>query len=541
MLVLGCARQNNPTGGDKDTVPPQVLKYEPSNLKTGFDASEISIEFDEYIQVKSLNEQLIVSPPLEKNPEYTLRGKSLILFWEEELLENTTYQFNFGNAVSDITESNANRDLVYVFSTGSFIDSLVIGGKVLNASDNAPVEGAAVMLYRETADSLPLTTKPDFFGLTNESGDFTVRYLPEGKFKLFILSEEAPNYLYGGAPEKIGFLKSPIASQQNDTLLEPIILPIFTEEDTLQFIANTESRDYGYYRTVFNLPAKEPNIQFHDVQANREITALSLLSEGRDTLTSWIPFDDESPLPEEIRVITNDDTSLVDTAFWYPEVDPQFREDPQLEITSNLGRKKLNPEEDIRLIFSNPINEVDSSLILLFQDSVPTETYTINRSVSGLQLIVEIEKDRESRYELIVDKGAVKDIYGVFNDSTSFGFQIEDEEYYGNLTISVNDSLIKEKPNPIYELLNEKNQVLKLGRPDQQGRIYFEQLAPGKYGFRITFDANENGEWDTGNYQKSLQPEERIIYNEPIEVRSNWDLEIEWLPVPVGYDVNRER
>jgi len=532
ILCLGCARQNSPTGGEKDVTPPQVVTTDPPVLSTEFSSSEFSIEFDEYIQVKDLTEQLIISPPLKKNPEYTLKGRTFVLFWEESLRPNTTYQFNFGTAISDITEGNSSSDLIYVFSTGNYIDSLVLEGTIIRAEDNKPVEDVAVMLYRNTADSLPYTTRPDFFGLTNESGNFRIGYLPPGSFKLFALKEESSNYLYDGPPEQLAFLSGTIASQPDDSLIQLLSLPLFTEKDTVQYLLSTENRDYGFHRVIFNLPTKEPSVTFLDTETEEEISAMSLLSESRDTLTSWVTMNEDKPIPEEIQIITEDITGFVDTSFWYPETDPEYRVEPKLKIQSNLGRNKLNPTDDIRLNFSNPIEEVDTSLILLLKDSVATPPKSIKKSVSGLHLFVEIDKDPEARYSLILDEGAVRDIFGVYSDSSFFGFRLEDKEYYGRLSIAINDSLIKDQPKAFYELLNEQGKPLKSGPLKSGEPLEFERMNPGKYGFRLTLDENENGKWDTGNYREGIQPEVRIFYTEPIEIRSNWDLELDWLPAP---------
>lgn len=538
FLFIGCARQNSPTGGDKDIDPPIVLSAEPPFLSTRFSESQFTLEFDEYIEVKNLTEQLVISPPLKSPPDYTLRGKKLVLSWEESLKPNTTYQFNFGNAVADITEGNTAANMLYVFSTGAYIDSLSIEGKVLYAKDNQPAPDVAVMLYVNDSDSLPYTTRPDFFGFTDESGMFRINFLPQGDFKIFALKEESGNYLYDGPPEEIGFLPQRISSQVDDSLFTVLTLPLFVEKDTVQYLVSSENRDYGFHQVIFNLPAKNPEVSFWDVEREMELKAISFLSERRDTLTSWITFEDDEPIPEEIRIITKDLSEFADTTFWYPETDPEYRAPPKLTITSNLDRNKLNPKDDIRINFSNPIEKIDSTLIILLKDSVPSKPLALRKSISGLNLLLEIEKDRQATYSLVLDEGAVRDVFGVYSDSSYFSFRLEDEEYYGSLTITINDSLIDNKPNPMYELLDEKGKIMRSAKLNLTEGLKFSRMEPGKYGFQITFDRNENGKWDTGNYTKEIQPEERIIYQEPLEIRSNWDLEVDWLPRPEKFDTN---
>jgi hypothetical protein len=532
---MGCAKQNSLTGGEKDTIPPQVVLYDPPNLTTNFSANRFEIEFDEFVQIKNMSEQLIVSPLLDEAPEYALKGKTLIISWEEELQPNTTYQFNFGSAVSDLNESNVNTDLLYVFSTGDLIDSLSISGRVMTAKDNEPVADASVLLYKNEADSLPRTTPPDFFALTDEAGDFRLRYLPEGDFKVFVLSEQSPNYIYDGPPEMIGFLTEKISSGIADSTETNLLIPAFTEQDTTQFIAGTEKKDFGFYRVAFNLPTDNPLITFRDVETETELPALNILSPERDTLTSYLPLNEIEYDVEEIEVIVKDGEAIQDTSFWYPEIDPKFRQKPQLKLTSNLEQKKLDRYENIRINLSNPLTELDTTLIVVLEDSVEVQPEAFKRTTGGLHFSIEMENKPTSTYQLILKAGAIKDIYGLYSDSTAFDFRLEDEEYYGNLAVTINDSLIRDGANPIYEFTTAAGNVLRSGSLKDQRELRFEKLQPGKYGLRINFDRNENGEWDTGNYDLGIQPEFRLFYSEEIEVRSNWDLEIDWTPAPLPY------
>ncbi|MGB6036482.1 MAG: hypothetical protein WBG42_09440, partial [Cryomorphaceae bacterium] len=148
-----------------------------------------------------------------------------------------------------------------------------------------------------------------------------------------------------------------------------------------------------------------------------------------------------------------------------------------------------------------------------------------------------LEKKPESVYQVIMNEGAIKDLYGIYSDSTSFEFKLEEEEYYGDLTVTVNDSLIQSEPNPVFKFTDGAGKVLQSLPLDGENVLEFKDLRPGKYGLQLVFDANGNSEWDTGNYKEGIQPEGRIFYPEEIDVRSNWDLEIDWTPAPVPYGI----
>ncbi|MEM9053124.1 MAG: Ig-like domain-containing protein, partial [Bacteroidota bacterium] len=527
--------QNSLTGGERDTTPPQVLNYNPPNLSTNFSQKRFEIEFDEFIQVQNLAEQLVISPFLEEPPEYSLKGKTLILEWEDELIPNTTYQFNFGNAVVDLNEGNPNSELLYVFSTGDLIDSLSISGNVLTAIDNKPLAGASVMLYKENLDSLPLTMPPDFFAVSNEEGNFKVRYLPEGEFKMFVLFEESSNYNYNGPPEVIGFPGELICSELDDSVSTQVNIAAFIESDTTQYILGTEKKDYGFYKTIFNLPTDSLEISFKEVETDIVLPALNLLNPTRDTLTTWIPLYLRKDPIEEIEVVVHASQGVQDTSFWYPEIDPKYRENPKLTLTSNLEEKKLSRFEEIKINLSNPLEELDTTLVTILEDSLEIAPEYFRKSVSGLHFFIHLEKKEESVYEVILNEGAVKDLYGLYSDSTYFDFSLQGEDYYGNLYVTIVDSLIADLPNPVYEFTNGDGKTLLSEPLNGRTQLKFEKLKPGKYGIQLNFDENGNGEWDTGNYQDGIQPEKRLFYLEEIEIRSSWDLEIDWTPSPIPY------
>ncbi|MCH2214754.1 MAG: Ig-like domain-containing protein [Flavobacteriales bacterium] len=537
LSSLGCAKQSTLSGGEKDRTPPQALSYTPTNLSTNFSENRFEIEFDEFVQVKNLTEQLIVSPFLEEPPEYSLKGKTLIVEWVDTLIPNATYQFNFGSSVVDLNEANPNPDLLYVFSTGDLIDSLTLSGSVLTAKDNLPLVAASVMLYRKDQDSLPLTTPPDFFALTDEQGHYKITYLPEGEFKMFVLHEESPNYNYNGPPEIIGFPGEIVYSELDDSAKVQINIAAFIESDTTQYISATEKKDYGFYQAVFNLPTDRPEITFKEVESDIVLPALNLLSPTRDTLTSWVPLYLRKDPIEEIEVVIQDGELVQDTSFWYPEIDPKYRQKPELKLTSNLEQKRLDRFDEIKINLSNPLEELDTALVIILEDSVEIAPLFFKKSLSGLHFFIHIEKQQESIYEVILNEGAVKDLYGLFNDSTYFKFSLQDDDYYGNLTVSINDSLIKDQPNPIYNFTDSNGKTLVSESIDGREELLFEKLKPGKYGLHLVFDENGNGIWDTGSYRLKVQPEKQIFYNEEIEIRSNWDLEINWTPTPIPYGI----
>lgn len=531
-VLYGCAQETMPTGGIKDEIPPEPISITPPPLMTRFTAKQFTYVFDEYIQVDDFNSQVLVSPPLKKKADYLLRGKSLTVSWKDTLLRNTTYQFNLGEAVKDFNEGNVNDQLIYVFSTGDYIDSMSVRGSVFDAETNEPVEKAKVMLYQSWSDTLPYTTPPDYLALTNAAGEFNARYLPPDTFMLFVLLEESSNYKYDGPPEKIGFLNHPVVSAYRDSLtLHKVAL--FLESDTSQYIKESTGKDFGYFEIAFNIPVASPSIRFvaeeTEVDLEIELDALNLLSTEGDTLRSWVKFGDR-PEMEEVIVYVSDTTGFADTLTWYIETDPKYREEAKLKPSASISGGKINRDKPVSINFNHPLEKADTTLIHLIEDS--TEVPLLSAKLTRLQRRLEMQYPfkRETNYLLRMEAGAFEDIYGNFSDSLGFAFSPHEEDHFGSLTVNVilDDTLTDR--SFVATLYDAKESPVKKFVIRQTEELDFGKLDPAKYTLNGFFDENGNEEWDTGNYIEGLQPERKAFFTEELNVRSNWDLDVDWIP-----------
>ena len=192
----GCANIIPPSGGVKDVTPPKVISSTPKNLTTNFKNKEIKISFDEYFSLNNPATEIYLSPIANGKLNWKNKKKNLFVTLPDSLKENTTYTIHFGNSIRDVAEQNILEGFNYVFSTGPVIDSFRVQGILTDAKTQKPQKGFFVMLYSSSDDSVVAKKKPDYFARTNESGEFVLDYLHEGKYRLFCLSDQNGNYLY---------------------------------------------------------------------------------------------------------------------------------------------------------------------------------------------------------------------------------------------------------------------------------------------------------------------------------------------------------
>lgn len=130
VLISGCAQIIAPTGGPRDSLPPKLISANPALNATNFTGNRIILNFDEYVQIQDLQQNLLVSPTPKNTPYIDYKLRTVTIKLRDTLEPNTTYTINLGNSIRDLNEGNQIKDFRYVFSTGSTIDSLQFSGKV---------------------------------------------------------------------------------------------------------------------------------------------------------------------------------------------------------------------------------------------------------------------------------------------------------------------------------------------------------------------------------------------------------------------------
>ncbi len=349
LLCWNCAQQGSPSGGPRDETPPVVLGSEPTNYSTNFDAKKIEITFDEFIVLDNVNQELVVSPPMEEKPEVKLRKKTLFIQFEEELKDSTTYTFNFGSAIKDLHEGNVLRNYEYVFSTGEVLDSMSVRGTLRYAEDlSLPSEPITIMLYDDLRDSVPLLEIPLYVGRSDDSGVFSVNNLKADVYKVFALKDGNYNLLFDLPTEEIGFL------------------------DTSLLV------DAAFARSIIeNNMAADTSLEVAD----------TLVPGSRFTVINTEPADTSSTKSDTIEVKGPDFNSItIDVVLFTEEVETQYitndsRDDPRLiqltfarPLTDSFNYRFLRPAP-VEVLEDFSINK--DSLNLWLRDSLDFQNDTL--------------------------------------------------------------------------------------------------------------------------------------------------------------------
>lgn len=514
FAATGCAKRGGITGGPKDTIPPVLVRSNPDNMSTNFSGNQIRIDFNEYIKIKDVNKQLIISPPMDTQPDITPMGnasKYINIKIKDTLKPNTTYSFNFGQSITDNNEGNPYSQFKFVFSTGAYIDSLTLNGTIRDAYKKETDNFVTVMLYEANEtynDSTVFKERPRYVTNTLDSlTSYSLQNLKEGKYYVFALKDKSNNYKYDPKSDKIAFLKEPIRVP-NDTLFNLELFQeaqVFKAEKPTLMSSNRLVMGYaGDQRALKPVVKNGQNI----------IPTVTTQFAQKDSVNIWIP---KGLKTDSLQVSVNHRNFIKD----YTVKLKELKAKDSLTIDA-VQKGTLHFRDKFTIKSSTPITAIDKSKISVVNKDSLAVDFTTAYNEFEQKLEIDFPKAEEQKYQVVLMPGALKDFYEEVNDTLAFNLSTQTYADYGNLRITMQN--VNRFPF-LLELTNEKGEVQAFFYSEKETQINFDNLVPAKYTMRVIYDDNKNREWDTGSYLEKRQPEEVIYFPKEIDLKATWDME----------------
>lgn len=537
-FAAGCANVKPPEGGMKDTIPPRVDSAASTpNFQTNFQKQTIRLTFDEWVKLQDVFKEVVISPPLAKQPEITLKGKTVRVVFDEneQLKDNATYTINFGNAIKDLTEGNPAKDLRFVFSTGDFIDSLSVSGVITDAFTNKPAPGALFLLYDNMEDSVVRTQRPFYFGRADEQGAFRIENVRADTFKAFALLDANLNYLYDQSAEMIGFPPDNIVVAKGQ--LPFVKIRLSKEKQKFKILEDAADR-YGFAKVKFSGAAK-------DVRWTTDAADAKIYTETvQDSILFWYDLSER----RSWNLFFERDTNWRDTVKIKPFSKEEFLKTATLEpaskglknrglraaqtkkeeqpVLQKMTQVSQNPDKSLTLTWNFPLASADTSKILLFEDStrVRVNAEVVIDSLQKSRFIVRFPWKEEKIYELLLLPGALSDWYGQSNDSIAQPVLVAPRKAFGSINLTVKN--LSADTAYILEILTQGGELAERFylKQNEDFKIQLKALTVGAYTLRLTQDLNGNGEWDPADYDKKIQPE-KVFLQQIEQLRANWEVE----------------
>ena len=521
--IAGCAKQGYPNGGPRDEQPPTVLGTKPQNEGRNFADRQFSIAFDEYIVVKDADNNVLISPPMREKPEFTTKGKRLVVKINDTLQPNTTYLFQFKDAIVDFTEGNALPSFEYVFSTGDKMDTLMLAGRVLGAHDGKPwKETVTVMAYKAehvVSDTVAATEQPDFITRCDKDGVFAFHYIPAGSYRL-VAVEDKNRDLRVGRGESAAWETTLVQASDSIDSANVTLLRISAPDRSVQRVVKAEFSARGRASIVTLLPMQEPALAGDSLEWR--------LNKGRDTMTVWF----RNVRCDSTQLVLSD-SGLQDT------LKLRFREAKRRLRRGGASHQQKSEEalvrplcsgssafyDDLRLGFSVPIAAMADSAqveVLRMKDS-SISRYPIVMDSSGMEARIMATLRSGEEYQMHLRDSLFTDIFGHCSDSLDFSLTPCD---YGILSLQLTN---KTGSPLVVEVLDKNDTVVARRSVIASGEVRIEHLKADEYRLRAVLDSDANGVWTTGDYIKGRQPEYIVYYSKSLKLREKWELEEYWI------------
>ena len=547
LFSPSCANTTEaPKGGPKDTIPPVITRIvpPPGTVDLPVKGTQIAFTFNEYVTVKE-PKGIYLSPPQTKSPKFRIKGRSVIVYFEEDLLPNTTYTLDISGAIADNNEGNMFPGFTTVFSTGHTIDSMFICGTVRNCTDLKPIAGATVLLYKDASDSAVFLKRPFASSRTDAWGYFSVRNIQDTSYRIYALVDANGNNIYDPDEDRIAFLDTAFIPKRvvsdslpelmkydpKDTLLcqsrqNDFVLNVFREKPSKQMIVNSKRlSDRSCYITFMAPGARIDSLWFQGYPSSRVITEFNI---QEDSLLLWLNV--QRRMPDTLNLMVKyHKTDTLGVLKPFTEKVPIYVEG---KAPSRTERKKVTHTDTIcpLKIVSSPETveqvgfaiEFDFPPILGYFDSLSlvsvnprqqeaVEDFTIERDSLNLRRYVITPKNKLMPgydYKFKVPHRIFQDINGYWNYSTQTKITLPNDESLSTLVLDLRNVGHKY----IVDLLDEaRKSVLRTYTIEKDTQLLFPYLKAAKYSIRITEDTNRNGIVDSGNLLEHRQPESVIF------------------------------
>ena len=589
LFATGCANRGiGPQGGPQDTIPPAVVKETPENGTLNYTSKRVEIVFNEYLQLDDVSKQVLISPPQQRPPEVKAIGKKVILVFEEDLKDSTTYTIDFGNAICDYHEKVPLKNYTLSFSTCDRIDTLMVSGRIINAEDLNPISGIVIGIQDNMHDSAFTTLPFTRIAKSDTEGKFTIKNIRQNEYRLYGLNDVSRDYLFQPG-EGLAFCDSTIHPSCHpalvhdtlwrdtlvldslgvDTLATRVVDSISVHETIVYEPSNLllwyfkEAKQRLYFQRcyrekqhLFRLQFGAPQDTLPRIRALRPSEVDSTKNDSawvdwfphailqanatKDTLIYWLTDSaiiKQDSLNMEMTYLKSDSlynqvwtTDTVYAVYRAPRISEKAKaameknKKPPVVSLKSNASAKFDPYRDLIITASSPVAEMYIDSLHLFQK--------VDTSYVPLPLTIEPMDDAQMNFRVTYAWEPEK-MYEFRMDSAAFRdiYGVVNNADKAQLKVrSLEEySTIVIKLNDFDErimlqLLDEKDKVVR-EVPAQANGTKFEFLEPKTYYLRLYIDLNGDGKWTTGDWSQHRQPEPVYYFPSPLALRANWDFE----------------
>ncbi|MCA8833006.1 Ig-like domain-containing protein [Hymenobacter pini] len=516
--LSGCAAVSSPEGGARDTIPPKLVRSVPANGTRNYQGKSVRLEFSEQVQLKDLAKNLIVAPIIGDDNPYKIREErtAITLTYDKPLAANTTYSFNFGNSISDITESNPAPKAIVSFSTGPDLDSASVRGSVVDVLSQQPVENAVVLLYPEADTSTVRRGRPTYLARTDKSGRFELTYLKATRYRAYTLLDKNNNNRYE-EPERIGYLPDllTVAGRTDSVRF------LMTRPDTRRPLVTTQKTNPTDFRISYNEGVRQATLApLGSATPSPALNeALQLTDKGRTAVLYRTP-----ELQEGRFLLTSADSA---GNVGRDTINVRFQGNAPAKrgaaYTVEGSPKEVYRQGQVKFVFNEPIRLTPGKPIgTLLEDSLKRRPLSLpaDGSLSPDRATLSLNPNTSARKTVtfVLDSTVVRSITGQPLGLKPLRLRVAEQTSTGTLSGPVQTTARRYW----VQLLDANNNIISV-LDSPKGTYRFDNLQPGTFRLRVLIDENQDGVWQGGDPELRRPPEPVYLLSKTIQIRSNFD------------------
>ncbi len=536
LIELNCASRGRPGGGPEDKTPPQIIGTEPRPDTTGLELlDKIEIYFSERMNEISVENSIFISPPLEYETDWS-GGDELTLSLKDSLDFDQTYVITIGSGSMDMQKNRMADSYQFAFSTGDELNRGEIYGRVFEISDKDIfyVYGYKIV----DPDSLnPTIVKADFLSQPGPDGQFWLKYLPEGTYRIFVIEDQNKNLLLDLALERIGIPIKDVTVDSSTSPVGPLNFRVTRIDTTRPELTGARAVDNRTVLLRINEIVKMLTAEGISIQDTLNETTLPILDLTRNKdepkqfylytanqdsgkgYRIFIPEleDTSGNIQDQIQIADFSGSEIIDTTRF---------ELKRIEPTDSLPNAKLTSK--IMLTFTLPLDTsgISKGFICLDKDSnsVSGEWAWKNLSFGSFNQEEGFKPDQEYNFSIVSD--SIKSLWGdALVDSTynrTF-FTVSQDEF--GFVSGYYRSEVPENTGIYINLISaDRSKTTYHTLIRGQTEFQFERVLEGRYKLSGFLDLDDNGKYSAGTLYPFTYAEPYFIGNDTLRVRKRWEI-----------------
>ncbi|MBU2447413.1 MAG: Ig-like domain-containing protein [Bacteroidetes bacterium] len=535
-MIFSCASQLPPGGGEEDKIPPEIISYYPPQAATNFSDDKVVFEFNEYIDKRTFQESIFISPYFEESPEISWSGREVEIIFPERLKENQTYVITLGTDISDLRRNKLSETFTLKFSTGDKIDEGSISGQIY---DDNPFNIMVYLFKIDSANSIVKYSdkKPDYVSQTSREGKFNLLGLNNGWYRLLAVRDQFKDLLYQIEQDQVGFALADIFLSDSLNKKENIYIEMTREDTAKPVVLSVKSIDNNHLLAVFNEPIDSTSLIAEKIilRDKKDYIAVEPLGHFRARLPGTSIF----LLFDELK----DDYEYELKTFGINDYFGNESDTSIISFLSNAGKDTTAP----KLLDSRPFEKsattdyLNPIIYFLFDDFIANENLksgivfkdSSNKDVefeikyidqSSFHIIPKLSLIPKMDYRLSLDLKYFKDLAGNKVDSVfTISFRTNDESYFSEIIGTVKN-LDKDKSDKVFisaRGIDGPRQKYS-AKVDTSGKYELKRILQGSYLLKMFQDESGQGKQFLGSSVRNEFSNKFVYYPDTIKIKPRW-------------------